>query len=1117
LKGTAKKRIILCAIIVLLSTAFSSACWSQVNGKRVTLRLQAVPIKVFFESVQNQTGLDFFYNADETKEISNVTISCRNELVENVLNRVIKRDGFSYKITGNIVIILKEDITITGRVVDSEGNPITALLVNVRGTRTVSYTDVNGQYSIRAARGATLTYSLVGYKMQSRKVGNREVINIVLEEAEETHLSDLVVVGYSKVERRDLTGSVSSVKPLDEKPYLSLDQMLAGQAPGVFVSNSSGELGSANLLTIRGVSSIMGDNNPLYVIDGVPVYGTGRSSNSSSTTGGYSSSINFTGSQTGGGSLNYNTDIINGVFEKNPLASINPDDIESIEILKDAYSTAIYGSRGSAGVILITTKKGSRERTQVNLSYTMSLDRPLGKLDLLNGDEYAMIYSAYYPGESFPTGKNTDWLDQVTRTAVSHSLSSSVSGGSEKSGFFLSLSYDDDQSYIINNGLKRYSARFNFDTKIGRLWTVGVNASVSRVNNKAVQANAIYGAALVKAPNLAVRDDDGEYHYGYLPNAKGNPSAYNPVAMAYINDESIRDTRTIGNVYLEFKPLSWLTLRSELGTDIYNSISSIRKGKLPSTETVPNNQAQETTSQNYKVVVNNTVNVNKMFGDHFFQGVVGQSYEYSNEYANAVAGSDFFSSDLVGVGAAKTKRVVAAGRQEWALFSLFARLNYQYKHRYMLGATYRVDGSSKFDKDNRYLGTPSISAGWRVSEESFMKSLKWIDELKIRGSVGWSSKDGNSSYYGAQAVYTLSSHSYGGSSYLNMSQPGNTDLDWEKTITYDAGLDLSLFGRRLDLTLDYFYKKTTNMLFYSNLPYYTGYTSQQQNIADMRNTGLEFRLASTNVRTKDLTWTSILNFSQYRNKILKLNFSGSQLSDLNSGTKYYQVGKPMAQFYLLDWAGVDPQTGNPLWKYADGSLSTTPPESNNTVSRTNRSAHGTAMPKVYGGLTNDIIYKDWELDFLFTFSWGGKVINSTKANLMTYSTSNANNLSTDILKMWQIKGQETDVPRLDNASIVGNYDYAAGIGSTRFLENNSYIRLKSLELAYNVPSKWLERTKVLGRLKLYVEMTNLFTITGYSGLDPEVSAFGSSAVYAGYDNMTMPQSRGFHFGIKASF
>jgi TonB-dependent SusC/RagA subfamily outer membrane receptor len=470
------------------------------------------------------------------------------------------------------------------------------------------------------------------------------VINIVLEEAEETHLSDLVVVGYSKVERRDLTGSVSSVKPLDEKPYLSLDQMLAGQAPGVFVSNSSGELGSANLLTIRGVSSIMGDNNPLYVIDGVPVYGTGRSSNSSSTTGGNSSSINFTGSQTGGGSLNYNTDIINGVFEKNPLASINPDDIESIEILKDAYSTAIYGSRGSAGVILITTKKGSRERTQVNLSYTMSLDRPLGKLDLLNGDEYAMIYSAYYPGESFPTGKNTDWLDQVTRTAVSHSLSSSVSGGSEKSGFFLSLSYDDDQSYIINNGLKRYSARFNFDTKIGRLWTVGVNASVSRVNNKAVQANAIYGAALVKAPNLAVRDDDGEYHYGYLPNAKGNPSAYNPVAMAHINDESIRDTRTIGNVYLEFKPLSWLTLRSELGTDIYNSISSIRKGKLPSTETVPNNQAQETTSQNYKVVVNNTVNVNKMFGDHFFQGVVGQSYEYSNEYANAVAGSDFFSS-----------------------------------------------------------------------------------------------------------------------------------------------------------------------------------------------------------------------------------------------------------------------------------------------------------------------------------------------------------------------------------------------------------------------------------------------------------------------------------------
>jgi TonB-linked SusC/RagA family outer membrane protein len=1011
-------------------------------------------------------------------------------------------------------------VTVTGQVTDVDGNPMTAVLINAVGTNNVVYSDVNGKYSISVSEGATLNYALLGYKKESRKVGAKHVINVTMQESESTKLTDLIVVGYSKVERRDLTGSVSSVKPMEDKPFFSVDQLLAGQAPGVFVSNSSGALGSANLLTIRGLSSILGDNNPLYVIDGVPIYGTGRSDNSSSTTGGSFKAYNFTSSQIGGGSLNNNTEVMEGVFEKNPLASINPDDIESIEILKDAFSTAIYGSRGSAGVILITTKKGSREKTQVNLNYTMSLDNPMGKLKLLNGDEYAMIYSAYYPTASFPTGYNTDWLDAVTRTAVSNSVSASVSGGTEKSTYFMSLAYDDNQSYIINNGLKRYSARANFDTKLSKYFNTGFNVSISRVNNEAVQANSIYGAALIKAPNLPIRDEDGSYHYGYLPNSMGNDEAYNPVAMAHINDESIRDTRTIGMAYLEFKPLSWITWRSEIGTDIYNSVTSIRKGELPSSIDVPNNQAQETTNQNHKLVVNNTLNINKIIGqDHFFQGVFGQSYEYSNQYTNSIIGDNFFSTDLIGVGAAQTKRVVAGGTQKWALFSLFARLNYQYKHRYMLGFTYRTDGSSRLNKDHRYLNTPSLSVGWRLSEEQFMRdNFKWINDMKIRASVGWSSKDGNSGYYGSQAIYTLNTHnSYGGNQFLDMSQPGNKNLNWEKTITYDVGLDMSMLNKRIDLTVDYFYKKTTNMLFASNLPYYTGYTSQEQNIADMKNEGLEFKIVSTNIKTPDFSWQTILNFSQYTNKILKLNFTGSQLEDLNSGTKYYAVGKPAAQFYLLDWAGVDPTTGNPLWRYADGTLSTTPPEADNTAAIANRKARGTALPKVYGGLTNNLVYKDWELGFLFTFSWGGKVINSTRANLLTYSTNKVNNLSKDILEMWQIEGQRTSIPRLDNASIIGLYDYAAGIGSTRFLEKNSYLRLKNIELAYNVPRKWLEKTNFLTRLRIYVDMTNLFTLTGYKGIDPEVSAFGSSAIYAGYDNLTMPQSRSYQFGIRASF
>ena len=1009
-------------------------------------------------------------------------------------------------------------VNITGQVIDTYGDPVIAAIVHVEGTSNAVYTDVEGKYSIDAPTDASLTFSFVGYEKQTIKIAEKRIINVTLKETKATQMADLIVVGYSTIERRDLTGSVSTVKLKEDKPFLSFDQMLAGQAPGVYVSASSGALGSANLLTIRGLSSINGDNNPLYVIDGVPMYGTDRSANSNSTSGGSISGATMNGGP-GGGSLNYNTDVMQGTFEKNPLASINPDDIESIEILKDAFSTAIYGSRGSAGVILITTKKGSRGKTRVNVNYTLSLDNTMGKLDLLNGDEYAAIYSNFDPTGNYPAGHNTNWIDAVTRTAVSQSTSASISGGTDKNDYFVSLAYDDKESYIINNDLKRYTARANFNTQLNKDWKMGFNFSIAKVDNNSIAATSVYGSALIAAPNLPIYNEDGSYYYGYSPNTKGDYSSYNPVAQAYINNESIRDTRVIGNVYLEYKPFNGLTLRSEIGTDIANSISSVRKGELPSEIDTPDNQATETTNQNYKIVVNNTINFNKIFWDkHFFQGVIGQSYEYSNEYANSVAGSDFFSPELIGVGAAQDKRVLSAGRQEWALFSAFARLNYQYDRKYMAGVTYRIDGSSRYNKDNRYLSTPSFSLGWRMSEEKFIRdNFSWINDMKLRGSIGWNSKDANNTYYGAQATYTLGKTNFGGQNYLIMSQPGNTDLKWEKTVTYDIGLDLSLLKERLNITLDYYYKKTTDMLFSSNLPWYTGYISQDQNIGDMENQGIEVNITSTNISTRDFQWQSTLNFSHNSNKLLKLNFNGNQLADINSGAKYYEEGKAAAQFYLYEWAGVDPQTGNPLWRYADGTLSTTPPGANFANSTANRVTCGTGMPKIYGGLTNNFTYKDWELGFLFTFSYGGKLMNGTRAKLLEYSTpTTANNLSKEIMTMWQVEGQVTDIPKLNNASIINGSDYAVGL-TTRFLEKSSYLRLKNIEVAYNVPRKWLDKTKFLTRLRIYANMTNLFTITGYSGLDPEVSAFGSSATSAGYDNMTMPSSRSYQFGIRASF
>ncbi len=1008
---------------------------------------------------------------------------------------------------------------IRGKIVDTDGEPLEMVLVNVRGTNVAVSSDLKGNYTIKAAPGNILTFSLLGFEKQNVKVGKSNEINIMLEENRSFRMDNVVVTGYSSQERRDLTGSVSSIKPKDNLGFQTVDQMLQGAAPGVFMSNSSGALGGANILTIRGVSSIMGDNNPLYVIDGVPVYSTDREANSQGTSGGSVPGISYAGSQVGGGSLRYNYDLRYS-FEKNPLAALNPDDIESIEILKDAFATAIYGARGAAGVILITTKKGSRGKTKVNVGYTLSLDRPIGKLDLLNGSEYATIYNTYYNTNAYTTPYNTDWQDAVTRTAVSQGMNASISGGEGKTNYFISLSYDDNQSYIIENDMQRFSARLNLDAALNDKWKVGMNVSLSRLTNNAMQASDIYASAIKKAPNLPIYDENGEFYYGYAPNPKGDNEAYNPVAQAYINDATVEDTRVVGNGFLEWKPTNWMTLRSELGTDMYNATTDVRKGEFPEYFTGGiGNQATETTKLSNKLVVNNTLNVHKILGDHFLQGVVGQSYEYTHERTTSVAGSDFFSPDLSGVGAAQNKRVMSAFARESALFSAFARLNYQWKHRYLAGITYRLDGSSRYNRDHRYLSTPSFSLGWRMSEESFIKdNFKFVDEFKFRGSVGVSSKDGNNSYYGAQAVYNLNTRtSYGGYNYLQMSQPGNENLDWERTITYDLGLDVELFDSRVQMTLDYYYKKTTNMLFSSDLPLYTGYTKENQNIADMMNQGIDFQLITTNIQTNDFQWQTILNLSKSTNKILKLNFEGNQLDQANSSFKYYEVGKPMGQWYLHKWVGVDPLTGDPLWQYKNGAVSSTPPASNYAASNANKFVMGTSLPDVYGSLTNTFFYKNFELDFMFTFALGSKMMNSTRASLLSYTQDEAWNLSKEIMSMWQLPGQKTDIPRLNNSSILGGYDYTAAVTTTRFLEDNSYLRLKTVTLTYVVPRSFLRKLKYVTQLRLFTTLTNVFTITDYSGLDPEVSAFGSSAVASGYDNMTMPQSRSYQFGIRATF
>lgn len=1010
----------------------------------------------------------------------------------------------------------QELVKLSGVVTDANNDPIPGVTVLIKGSNKNTTTDLDGNFSIEAKPGATLQFIMIGYAPKEQIITQAAKLQVAMSE-DMLQLSEIVVTGYSTQERRDITGAVATIKPKNASVTTSVDKMLQGQAAGVFMTNSSGALGAANQLTIRGINSIMGDNDPLYVIDGVPIYGTSRKENLTSTSGGGVAQASIGGVSVASSVAN-NTEL-NNSFEKNPLSSLNPNDIESIEILKDAFSTAIYGSRGAAGVILITTRKGSRDRTKVDVNYTFSIDNPVAKLNLLNGEEYNFIYSKYYPDKPFTSPYNTNWMDAVTRQAYGHNVSASVSGGTEKTNYFISAAMSSNESYIINNSFDRYSARINLDSRLSKIATIGTNISISQTDNRALSAPTIFALAAKKAPNLPIYNEEGKYFYGKGSNPYGYPEAYNPVAMAYENKESSIDSRITGNIYLEVRPTSWLSLKTDLGTDVYNTKTAIRKADVPLDEVTAKNQAQETVKLNTRYVINNTVNVTKEWKKHFIQGVLGQSYERSTLYSNSVIGQNFFSSSLVGVGAAQKKSVSSAGENKYALFSAFARVNYQFLRKYMLGVTYRLDGSSRYAKDHRYLGTPSVSVGWRLSDEKFIKeNAKWIDDLKIRASLGWSSRDANYGYYGAQAIYSLvTSTSFAGSNYLNMQQPGNRNLRWEKTVTYDLGLDATLLDRRIDLTVDYYYKKTSDMLFSSNVPAYTGYTKQDQNIGDMSNQGIEVRINSHNISTRDFQWMTTLTMTHNANKILKLNFEGNQMDDLNSSFKYYAVGYPAAQFYLYNWVGVDPVTGNPLWLYEDGSVSTKSPAASSETSSKNKFICGSAQPKFYGGLNNSFIYKGFELSFLFTFSYGGKMINNTKAQLLTYTTNSVYNLDKDVLKYWQMEGHQTGMPKLKNESIVNNFDYTVSSNTTRFLEDNSYIRLKNLEIAYAIPEHLLARTKLFKYVRVNVSASNLLTFTRYSGLDPEVSAFGSSATASGYDNLTMPQSRGFQFGVRLGF
>lgn len=1009
-----------------------------------------------------------------------------------------------------------------------DGSPVAGASVKVKGTSRATMTNEKGSFFVLARPGDTLEITSIGF---SRIVcpcdGNnsRTLLSLTLPEDYQRQ-NEAIVIGYGNERKRNITGAISSISggDIEKSAAFSFDNAIMGKAAGVQVLPSSGVPGSATGITIRGLSTLNSDGNqPLIVIDGIPVYGSGQSLNTSTFNNSTSPLIGF-------GGTNVSDNITPAQkFENDPLASINPADIESIEILKDAYATAIYGSRGSAGVILITTKKGSKGKTQANARYSAGALQPIGKYSLLNGPEYNNIYTEYYKelGENsvFNSPYNTDWVKAVTRTALTQQADVSLAAGGDKTQYFISGSYTDQPSYVIRNGYKRYTGRMNLSFQPTSALSAGAGMSLSYTNNTSLNAPAIYRAAIVRAPNLPITNADGTYAYDKGSNPHGATDA-NPVADAMLNTNSLQTVEETGNAFLQYKPFAWLALRSELGVELNSGEAYTRRVKRPSGF---GNDAVQTSTQNRKIVINNTISfLRSLNGGHYINAVVGQSFEKSTETDNSIGGYTFFSDNIRSIDAAANKYIIDALTQRWAMASYFGRLNYEYRSRYLAGITYRVDGSSKFGANRRYVSFPSFSAGWRISKESFLADYKWIDDIKLRGSLGFTGNNNSSSYYGSQGQYLLNSNNlaYAGVPILQAQQPDNPNLKWERTRSIDAGLDISLWNGRLTATFDYYRRRVSDMILSSAIPLYQGWSSQPQNIGDMLNEGLELLVNATILRKKDLTWTTTFNISTNHNRILRLTANAEEVGLANDAFKYLKVGQSAGQFFLYDWEGVDPMTGNPLWGDGKGGSSNIPPASRYLeVPDVNvfRRPYGTSLPDFYGGMGHTLGYKNWELDAFFSFSLGGKMINGSRATLLTYTTEDANNLDTRILDHWLIPGHQTDIPKLANRSITipngstttSIYDYTTSRTNSRFLENSSYLRLRTLTLAYNLkPARLQQMThNTIRSFQVFVRGTNLLTLTGYSGLDPEVNAFGSSALQSGYDELTMPQNKLYQFGF----
>lgn len=952
-------------------------------------------------------------------------------------------------------LLKAQDIPISGKVTsatDKQGIP--GVNIQVKGTAKGTVSDLNGGFQISAPANGFLIFSFLGMQKTEVPVGGRKEINVEMIE-ENINLGEVVVMGYSTDSKKLISGSVGVVNETEIRnaPIRTIDGVLQGKAAGISINPNSGTPGAQPTIKLRGGSSINASNDPLFVIDGIPAI-----------TGSYGQ-ISMSGQ------------------EISALSDINPNDIESVTVLKDASATAIYGSRASNGVILITTKKGSYQTTSVNLNTNYGWQQlpPERLLDLMNAEQYNE-----YAGTNVQ-GIDTDWMSEVLQTGPTTNTELSVSTGNNKSRIFLSGSYYRQAGVIKGADYKRYSGRINVDHKLLDNLTIGGGVTLSYSDNKRIEGDGTLYGPLPNAMSIPA------IYPVYTPDGKYDESHFyaNPVALANEAINYAFTNRTNGNVYLEYKFLNGFTFTTKWGADIY----TLREHSYdPITERQGakyNGLGIETSSYVSNLIGSNVFQYMTSLNEkHNFEAMIGHSFEKYSRRSSYIDGVDFPSEDFQYVASAGTIRSASASALDRGLNSFFGQVKYNYMYKYILSLTVRSDGSSKFGENNRYGTFPAVSVAWRASEEDFLKNSKTLSDLKLRVSYGLTGNDGIGDF--ASLGLFGAGFNYGGSSGIAPTQLPNPDLKWETTVQTGFGFDLGFFADRLTLNTDIYFNKTKDLLLERPIPPSSGFTAISSNIGTMENKGIELVLNGDIIRKK-FVWNAALNFSANRNKVTAL-YEDQPIDDLGRGGNRVEVGEPIGIFYGYNCLGVDPTTGNLVYDDINN---------DKQITSADRIKTGDPNPDFIYGFTNTFLYKSFELSIFLQGTYGNDIYNGTMLYLGNLTAED--NQITKMLNRWKKPGDITDVPGVGDQ-----------LKSSRFIEDGSFMRIKNVTLGYNFDKKLLEKAKIKS-VKVYASVQNLYTFTKYSGMDPEVNYYGASNVVLGTDFFTYPQSRTIMFGLNLGF